>query len=281
MRYELDAAIAAARAGAEIVRARASETGAARTKSTATDLVTDVDIDAGIAVVRSLLRADPAARVVVEEDEVYEATGVTPGELSGREVWVIDPIDGTTSFVHGFPAYSVSVALLRDGRPVAGAVADVPRDQIMSAAEGCGASLDGAPVHSSDVSRLDEALLVTGFPYDRGHTLERQLSILAAFLRTPVHGVRRDGSAALDCCHVAAGRADGFWEYGLQPWDTAAGAIICREAGAVVTHLDGREWSPAGDTGIIAANPALHEQMLRLIRAADPGPAAHPDRSGQ
>lgn len=266
MRDERATAIAAAQAGAAIVRDAANQIGAVRSKSSATDLVTEVDIASGVAIVRLLLEIDPSASIVVEEDEVYEITGVSPGDPWGPEVWVIDPVDGTTSFVHGFPTYSVSVALLRNGRPVAGAVADVPHGVTMSAADGLGAHLEGVPARCGEVTRLDEALLITGFPYDRAAALDRQLAVLAAFLRSPVHGIRRDGSAALDCCHVAAGRADGFWEYGLQPWDTAAGTVICREAGALVTDIEGADWSPSRNAGIIVANPVLHGHMLDVIR---------------
>lgn len=268
MRDELDAVIAAAQAGAGVVRERAGDIGQVRSKSSPTDLVTEVDIAAGVAVVSTILERDPSACFVVEEEEVYDLAGAKRGELDAAEVWVIDPVDGTTSFVHGFPGYSVSVALLRDGRPVAGAVTDVPRDATVSAAEGSGTTLDGRPVRCSEASRLEDALMVTGFPYDRGAALDRQLAVLAAFLRAPVHGVRRDGSAALDCCHVATGRADGFWEYGLQPWDTAAGVVICREAGARVTDIGGREWSPSADSGILVANPRLHRLMFDLIETA-------------
>lgn len=267
MREELHTAIAASEAGARVVRERANNIGPVSSKASAIDLITETDIEAGVAVVRTILEHDPSARIVIEEDEVYDLVGVPRGDLLGPDVWVIDPIDGTTSFVHGFPAYSVSVALLRDGRPVAGAVTDVPRGMTMSAAEGRGAELDGEPVSCSRAECLEEALLVTGFPYDRAAALDLQLDVLAAFLRTPVHGIRRDGSAALDCCHVAAGRADGFWEYGLQPWDTAAGTVIAREAGARVTDIEGREWTSAGNSGIVVANPTLHEQMLDTIRA--------------
>lgn len=106
--------------------------------------------------------------------------------------------------------------------------------------------------------------MVTGFPYDRGAPLDRQLSVLAAFLRSPVHGIRRDGSAANDCCHVAAGRADGFWEYTLKVWDMAAGVIICSEAGATVTDVEGAPWT-SRSTSICTANPQLHAQMLDVI----------------
>ena len=127
------------------------------------------------------------------------------------------------------------------------------------------ATLEGELVRCNDTAELTQALLMSGFPYDRGATLDQQLATLAAFMRMPIHGMRRDGSAAVDCTHVACGRADGFWEYSLRPWDTAAGVVILREAGAKVTDINGEPWS-ANATGIIAANPALHAQMLDVIR---------------
>lgn len=268
MHDELLAASSAARAGARAIEDRAGRMGEVRSKSSATDLVTETDIAAGVAVVKALLDHDPAARFVIEEDEVYDLAGVAEGSLDDSEVWVIDPVDGTTSFVHGFPCYSVSVALLRAGRPVAGAVTNIPLAQTVAAAEGLGATANGEPVRCSSTTTLDTALLVTGFPYDRGAPLDRQLAVLRAFLRSPVHGIRRDGSAAVDCCHVALGRADGFWEYGLKPWDMAAGVIICREAGALVTSLDGSDWSTR-TTGILAAPRAIHPLMLETIRMAE------------
>ncbi len=268
MHHELSALRDAAEAGARAIRDRAGDVGEIRSKSSATDLVTETDVAAGVAVARTLLDHDPSARFVIEEEEVYDLAGATRGTLHDDEVWVIDPLDGTTSFVHGFPAYSVSVALLRQGRPVAGAVANVPLGETISAAIGLGASVDGRPVRCTTTTRLDEALLVTGFPYDRGKPLERQLAVLGAFLRAPVHGIRRDGSAAIDCTHVALGRADGFWEYGLKAWDMAAGVVICREAGARVSAVDGSEWTP-DSTGILTATPALHPLMLEVIRSAE------------
>ncbi len=272
MRDELMLCRLAAAAGASTIRERASAMGEVRSKSSATDLVTDTDIAAGVAVARAIHDADPSARFVIEEEEVYDLAGATRGGLDDAEVWVVDPLDGTTSFVHGFPCYSVAVALLRDGRPVAGAVANVVLDETVSAADGLGAYLGDRRVRCAETARLDQALLVTGFPYDRGAPLDRQLAVLATFLRSPVHGIRRDGSAAIDCCHVALGRADGFWEYGLKPWDMAAGVVICREAGAVATGVDGEEWTTSS-AGIITANPALHPLMLDVVRRVG---AEHP-----
>jgi myo-inositol-1(or 4)-monophosphatase len=256
----------AARAGGGVLADRAGRLGAVRTKSSTVDMVTDVDIAAGVAVVGAILASDPAARVIVEEPEVYGLTGVVQGSLDDPEVWVVDPLDGTTSYIHGYPCYSVSVACLRDGRPVAGAVYNASRDEMTSAAEGSGATLDGAPIHVSSVATIPEALLVTGFPYDRTVTLDRQLAIFTRVIRI-VHGIRRDGSAAFDLALVASGRADGFWELALQPWDVAAGVVILREAGAVVSDLSGADWTPS-TTDIVAANPALHAEMLSLIREA-------------
>jgi myo-inositol-1(or 4)-monophosphatase len=270
MHDELHAARAAALAAARRIASSGRDIGSVRIKGSQTDMVTDTDIAAGVAAVDAITMFDEHATFVIEEEEVYEATGCRRGELDHGDVWVIDPLDGTTSFVHGYPSYSVSVALLRDGTPIAGAVYNVPAAEMLSAAYGLGATADGVDVRCTQAARLSDALLITGFPYDRGAPLDRQLAILGRFLRAPVHGIRRDGSAALDCCHVAAGRADGFWEFGLKPWDMAAGVVILREAGARVTGVDGETWS-VGSTGIVAANPALHERMLHIVLNTDAG----------
>jgi myo-inositol-1(or 4)-monophosphatase len=257
---------AAARAGGRVLADRAGRLGAVRTKSSAVDMVTDVDIAAGVAVVRSILAKDPSARVIVEEPEVYGLTEAVEGSLDDPEVWVIDPLDGTTSYIHGYPCYSVSVACLQGGRPVAGAVYNASRDEMTSAAEGMGATLDGVPIHVGCATTIPESLLITGFPYDRTVTLDRQLAIFTRMIRI-VHGIRRDGSAAIDLCLVASGRADGYWELALKPWDVAAGIVILREAGAAVTDLSGADWTYR-TTDMIAANPSLHAEMLTLIREA-------------
>lgn len=268
MRAPIEIAQQAALAGGGVLTSRTGDTGAVRSKGSPTDFVTEVDIASGIAVVRSILSDDPHARIVVEEPEVCEELGVTPGSLSDDEVWVVDPLDGTTSFLHGFPCFSVSVALVREGRSVAGAVYNAAADELFSAAKGLGATLGNERIHCAAAASVEEALLVTGFPYDRGLPLERQLAVLAAFLRAPVHGIRRDGSAAVDCCHVASGRADGFWEYALKPWDMAAGAIICEEAGARVTDVQGVAWTSASES-ICVANVALHEHMRAVIASGE------------
>ena len=268
MHDALETAKAAALAGGVVLHERAGNMGAIRCKSSRTDFVTEADVASGVAVVSAILERDPSARILVEEDEVYGLLGIQKATLGDGDVWVVDPLDGTTSFIHGYPTYSVSVALVRGLTPIAGAVYNAAAREMNAAAAGRGATRDGVPLRVSTAERVSDALVITGFPYDHGEPLTKQLAVLAAFLRAPVHGMRRDGSAAIDCCHVASGRADGFWEYGLEPWDMAAGVIIAREAGAQVTGVSGEEWTAA--TGnILVANAMLHTEMLALIASAE------------
>ncbi len=256
-------AVEAARAGARAVRARVSHVGAVRHKSNAFDLVTDADVSSGIAICETIARRLPGARFVVEERPVYESAHVVEGSLDDSEVWVIDPLDGTTSFVHGYPCYATSVALVRDGIPVVGAVHDIPADRTCYAAAGHGAFLEGDPIRVSDRASLNAALVITGFPYDRGSVLDAQMAALARVVRD-AEGIRRDGSAALDCCHVAAGRADGFWEFDLKPWDMAAGVVILKEAGARTSGIDGAPWT-LRSTGIITATPRVFDALASRV----------------
>ncbi len=264
MDVRLDAAIAASHAGGNVLSARAGDLGNVRTKSTVFDMVTDADIASGVAVVQEIAQRVEGARFVVEEPEVYALAGVCQGNLDDPEVWVIDPLDGTTSFIHGYPCYSVSVACLQNGQPVAGAVHNVPAGETTWASLGAGAFLNGRRLHCTSTERISESLMITGFPYDRTSTLDRQMTVFARLIRE-VHGVRRDGSAAIDCCHVAAGRADAFWEFGLMPWDLAAGVLAIRESGALITGFDGHDWTvPVRD--VCAGNETLHGELLATIR---------------
>ncbi len=254
-------------AGGAALRVHAGRISGLRTKSSGADLVSEADVAAGVAVARLIAEADPTARFVIEEGEVYERAGVIAGGLDDAAVWVVDPLDGTTSFVHGYPCWSVSVAYLEHGQPVAGAVLDVPSGVLYSAALGGGATANGRPLVCAGERSIDEALLITGFPYDRTVALGRQLALLRAVLLR-VHDVRRDGSAAVDLCRIAAGQADGFWEIGLRPWDMAAGVLVVREAGGTVTGLDGSPWTTT-TTDVVAAYPALHAGLLDVLDVAD------------
>jgi myo-inositol-1(or 4)-monophosphatase len=172
-------------------------------------------------------------------------------------------LDGTTNFVHGYPNVGVSIALQIDGRLEAACVIDVMRDEVFCAQAGAGATCNGAPIHVSTVSDIGQALFVTGFPYDRVERVDFYLPYFRAFL-VAGHGVRRGGAAALDLAMIAAGRADGFWEFGLSPWDVAAGALLIEEAGGAITGLEGEGLRlDAGRT--LASNGRLQSAMSALI----------------
>lgn len=266
MEHLLETASVAARAGGAVLRSMRDRFGPVRTKSSSVDLVTDADLAAGIAACRSVAERVEGARFLVEEPSVYRLAGVPQGELGSGDVWVIDPLDGTTSFVHGYPCYSTSVALVRGDQPVVGAVYNAAADELFAAQAGHGAWFDGSRQTVSSAARLEESLLITGFPYDRGRPFDVQMRVFERIARV-AHGIRRDGSAAVDCCHVAAGRADGFWEFELKPWDLAAGVLMLREAGAVVTGTDGAPWD-AFTPGIVAAGSNLHSALIEVVVSA-------------
>jgi myo-inositol-1(or 4)-monophosphatase len=221
------------------------------------DLVTEVDRQSEQFLLTHIRQRFPADRVVAEES----------GELAGRldHVWYIDPLDGTVNYVHGLPFYSVSIAYAEHGNLLLAVVYDPSRDELFSAEAGAGAWLSGEPIHPANAPDLDHALLVTGFPYDIRTNPENNLDHYAHFaLHT--QGVRRLGSAALDLCYVACGRLDGFWELRLNPWDVAAGGLIAREAGAVVTNLAGQDDYISPPQSILVANPTIHALMLRDLQ---------------
>lgn len=178
--------------------------------------------------------------------------------------WIIDPLDGTTNFAHGFPAYCVSIGLEYQEGCVLGVVYDPTRDELFSATRDGGARSNHQSIHVSQTTLLDQALLVTGFAYDIRETTNNNLDHFARFaLRT--QGLRRTGSAALDLCYVAAGRFDGFWEVKLSPWDMAAGTVILKEAGGTVTNFHGELHSLYGQE-LVASNGHVHQQMLSILQ---------------
>ena len=177
--------------------------------------------------------------------------------------WIIDPIDGTTNFAHGFPFYSISLALERDGGPILGIVYDPERGELFSAGLGRGARLNGKPIKVSAQKDLKKSLLMTGFSYKLGKSMELNLRHFRNFLVSS-QAVRRAGSASLDLCCVACGRIDGFWELDLNPWDTAAGWLIVREAGGEVTTFSGKPYSHYLKE-ILATNGKIHRQMSKIL----------------
>jgi myo-inositol-1(or 4)-monophosphatase len=184
---------------------------------------------------------------------------------SGAEFkWYIDPLDGTTNFAHGFPVFCVSMGLERKGERVAGVLYDPTRDELVAAEKGSGATLNGKPIQVSRTAKLNEALVATGFPSHKRHKNPNIHFYHQITLRT--HGVRRAGSAALDLAAVACGRVDGFWEFNLNPWDTAAGVLIVQEAGGTVTDFSGGPFR-IESREVCASNGLLHPALLAEFRA--------------
>ncbi len=221
------------------------------------DLVTEADHAAEQCVIDVILASFPDHRILAEER----------GEIDRSPSlyrWIIDPLDGTTNFAHGFPAYCVSIGLEYKGECVLGVVYDPTRDELFSATRGGGARVNDRSIHVSRTSQLDQALLVTGFAYDIRETPNNNLDHFARFaLRA--QGLRRTGSAALDLCYVAAGRFDGFWEVKLKPWDMAAGVVILQEAGGTVTNLFGASHSLFGQE-LVSSNGLIHDAMISVIQ---------------
>jgi myo-inositol-1(or 4)-monophosphatase len=228
------------------------------------DLVTEVDTASEAYIVEEISKRFPHHQIVAEE------SGGTPGKDCCA--WLIDPIDGTVNFTHGIPIFSVSIGYIVNGVPRIGVVYDPVMDECFSAVKGQGATLNDAPIRASASPDLDRALLVTGFPYDIRTNPVNNFDLFQIFsLRS--QAVRRLGSAALDLCYTAAGRLNGYWELHVEPWDVAAALIIGREAGLLVTRMDGNPDVLAPPINILAANPELHARMAEVIREA-----GHPKR---
>jgi myo-inositol-1(or 4)-monophosphatase len=225
------------------------------------DLVTEYDRRSEERLLSLIHERYPDHGVLAEESGAHEAAGA-------RVRWIVDPLDGTTNFAHNYPFFGVSVGVELDGEVVAGAVHDPVRDEMFSAARGGGAALNGSPIRVSSCPRIEDALLVTGFPYDVREHPERHVPLFQEFL-VRAQGIRRDGSAALNLCYLAMGRFDGFWEGNLSAWDVAAGSLIVREAGGTLSDYRGGPFRVDGRQ-ICAANPALHAEMLAVL-AAHPG----------
>lgn len=222
-----------------------------------TNLVTEADHAAEQCVIDVIRAQYPDHRVLAEERGQINQ-GLSP------YLWIIDPLDGTTNFAHGYPAYCVSIGLVHKEQPVLGVVYDPARDELFTAMRGGGARVNDRPLRVSQTAQLDLALLVTGFAYDIRETANNNLDHFARFaLRT--QGLRRTGSAALDLCYVAAGRFDGFWEVKLNPWDMAAGVVILQEAGGRVTNFRGETHSLYGQE-IVASNGLIHDPMISVIQ---------------
>lgn len=220
------------------------------------NLVTEMDTRSERCIVEILRSRFPSHGIVAEEEmNVRNSSGFT---------WIIDPLDGTTNYAHGYPCFSVSIALECNDDIIVGVVYDPMRDELFTAAKGQGSFLNGTQIRTSATDILIQSLLATGFPYDRKESEKNNMSFFHDLLMASQE-VRRDGSAALDLCSVACGRFDGFWELKLKPWDVAAGSLIVSEAGGKVSTLSGAEFQIHADE-ILASNGVIHGQMIDILQ---------------
>jgi myo-inositol-1(or 4)-monophosphatase len=223
------------------------------------DFVSEVDEAAEHAIISVLREAYPSHGFLAEESGEQDP--------NAEYVWCIDPLDGTTNFLHGMPQYCISIALLQKGAPTQAVVFDPNRNELFTASKGAGAYLNDRRIRVSKLDRIENALMGTGFPFKEIGGIDDYLRMLKNVMTT-CSGVRRPGAAALDLAYVAAGRYDGFWEIGLSPWDMAAGALLVREAGGLVGDLSGGEtYLKSGR--IVAANAKLFASLLKVLHAKD------------
>lgn len=227
-------------------------------KSGSYDLVTNVDFEAEAKIVSVIRDVFPDHNILAEEER-YAAT-------ESEYTWIIDPLDGTNNFASGIPIFCASVAVARKGKVLAGSIYDVTRDELFYAAENQGAFLNGKGIEVSAAESLSQAILATGFFYDRGSNMRDTLRNIERFFMANVRGVRRLGAAAIDLAYVAAGRFTGFWEFSLHPWDFAAGKLIVEEAGGKITGVHGEEL-PMESHFVVASNGRIHEVMLEILNS--------------
>jgi myo-inositol-1(or 4)-monophosphatase len=220
------------------------------------DLITEVDRACELAILETIRSRYPGHDIVTEETDL--------ARTGSRFVWFVDPLDGTTNFAHSYPTFCASVALAVDGELVAGAIYDPIRDELFTGEKGAGSHINGRRLHVSSAETLIQSLLITGFPYDLHQKLASRLRLFNRVMGR-ARAVRRDGSAALDLCYVAAGRADGFWEEILKPWDMNAGRAILEEAGGRATRFDGTPLGLGSDE-ILATNGLIHEELVAVLR---------------
>ena len=243
-----------ARGGGEILIRGSRKRPTVRYKSRV-DLVTAIDLKSEKYITSRIKKSFPEHAILAEEG------GRSKNQSS--HLWVIDPLDGTTNYAHGYPAYCVSIALMVDDKIMVGVIYDPIHDEMFYAARGRGAFLNKRRISVSAKNKLAHCLLATGFPYDIAESRIDNLDNFARMYKA-ARGIRRGGSAALDMCYLACGRFDGFWELKLHPWDTAAGMLLVQEAGGRVTRIDGGKYS-IFDKSILASNGRIHKQMQKVL----------------
>ena len=254
----LNVAIKAARAAGAIINRAALDVEAVRVSVKQTnDFVTEIDQAAEAAIIETLLTAYPGHGILAEE------SGSEHGAKDSEFVWIIDPLDGTTNFIHGFPVYCVSIALAVKGKVEQAVVYDPTRNDIFCATKGRGAYMNDRRIRVAKRTRLQECLISTGFPYRPGDKLKTYLNMLGEVM-SQTAGVRRPGAAALDLAYVAAGFSDGFFEANLQPWDVAAGSLLVTEAGGLIGNFTGEaDFMDHGEC--VAGNPRIYGQLVTTL----------------
>jgi myo-inositol-1(or 4)-monophosphatase len=254
----LNIAVKAARAAGSIINRAALDVEKLQVQAKShNDFVTEVDQAAEQAIIETLLTAYPGHGILAEE------TGRTHGAKDSDYLWIIDPLDGTTNFIHGFPVYAVSIALAFRGQVQQAVVYDPARNDLFYASKGRGAYLNDRRIRVSKRSRMIESLIGTGFPFRKGDNFKRYLKMFEDVMQVCA-GLRRPGAAALDLCYVAAGYYDGFFETGLNPWDVAAGSLMITEAGGLVGNFTG-EADFLFQREVVAGNPKIYAQLVQIL----------------
>lgn len=254
----LDIAISAAREAGRIHLKYFQTDIQIETKTTPFDLVTIADTESEQVIVDTIRKYFPEHNFLAEENS-YEKT-------NSEFTWIIDPLDGTNNFASGLPIFCTSIALAKKDELILGVIYDATRNELFYAEKGKGAFLNAKPIHVSSQDKLQRAILITGFYYDRGQQMRDTLENIQKFFSESILGLRRLGAAALDMCYIASGRASGFWEFILNPWDFAAGKLLVEEAGGKVTNQRGGEVNPNNPSYIVASNAKIHEAMLSVLR---------------
>ena len=257
MNAMINTAVKAARNAAKMMLRASANLDSLKVETKAfNDFVSEIDKESERIIVETLLQAYPKHKIRAEEGGAY-------GQENSEYEWIIDPLDGTTNFLHGHPQYCISIALATKGQITEGVIYDIERNNLYTAARGKGLYLNDRRMRVSKRINLNECLISTGFPVVDQSMMDTYLAILKDILGKTA-GARREGAAALDLCNVACGRVDGFFEFNLKPWDIAAGSLMVQEAGGIVTDFQGNEsWLETGN--IVAANPKVLAQLLPII----------------
>ncbi|HEU0204246.1 MAG TPA: inositol monophosphatase family protein [Burkholderiaceae bacterium] len=264
----LNIAVKAARKAGSIINRASLDIDLVRVSAKGrSDFVTEVDRAAEAAIIDTLKTAYPAHAILAEE------SGASHPEGGAEYLWIIDPLDGTTNFIHGFPQYGVSIALQHKGQIAQAVVFDPTRNELFTASRGRGAFLNDRRIRVSRRTQLSECLIGTGFPFRVLEHLDEYVNMFKR-ITAQTAGIRRPGAAALDLAYVAAGRLDGFWEFGLSPWDMAAGSLLIIEAGGLIADFDGS--AKYLDSGhVVCGAPKVFDQLLKLVQDVH-GRAARP-----